>query len=291
MSVIKEVYSKIKGIQNIRKITKAIEMVSISKMRKALEQMENRKFYLETVRKIVNNIILINVNSIKYDHIFLQKRKVKTVGYLVISTDRGLCGSLNINLFKKLLKDMERQIKNGAKIKLVLIGSKAISFFNSINVQIIAQKSEIEENSFITNVMSLIKILIKKYEYKKLDKLYIVFNNFISTFIQVPKIVQLLPLISNENKKNKTKFLDYLYEPSSKEILDILFHSYIESQIFYSISENFVSEQASRMLSMKSSTENAKNLIEGLQSIYNKIRQSKITQEIAEIVSGSDAVI
>ncbi|MGP1939563.1 MAG: F0F1 ATP synthase subunit gamma [Arsenophonus sp. ET-DL9-MAG3] len=280
----KDIYSKIHSIQNIQKITKAMEMVAKSKMRKTQERMAASRPYAETICNVINNLTLGNL---EYKHPYLKGRDIKRIGYLIVSTDRGLCGSLNVNLFKYFLIEMKIWTDKGIQIDLALIGSKAISFFNSIGSNIITQVSEIKDNFSLSNIIELVKIMLEAYDKKYLDKLYVVTNKFVNTMVQLPTITQLLPIPSNDNKILKKKSWDYLYEPDSKTLLDMLLRRYIESQVYQSVVENLASEQAARMIAMKAATDNGGNLIKELQLIYNKVRQDSVTQELTEIISGT----
>ncbi|MGP1957841.1 MAG: F0F1 ATP synthase subunit gamma [Arsenophonus sp.] len=280
----KDIYLKINSLQNIQKITKSMEMVSISKMRKTQERMVASHPYIKSIRNIINHIISGNL---EYKHSYLKQRDAKRVGYLIISTDRGLCGSLNINLFKLLLIEIKIWTDKNVKIDLALIGSKAILFFNSIGGNIIAQISGIGDNPSISNIIGPVKIMLKAYDEGRLDKLYLVTNKFINTMMQIPTITQLLPLSLDDKKIFGKKSWDYLYEPDPKIVLDIILNRYIESQVYQSVVENLASEQAARMIAMKTATDNSSCLIKELKLVYNKARQDNITQELAEIISGT----
>ncbi|MGP1931868.1 MAG: F0F1 ATP synthase subunit gamma, partial [Arsenophonus sp. ET-DL12-MAG3] len=220
----KDIYLKINSLQNIQKITKSMEMVSISKMRKTQERMVASHPYIKSIRNIINHIISGNL---EYKHSYLKQRDAKRVGYLIISTDRGLCGSLNINLFKLLLIEIKIWTDKNVKIDLALIGSKAILFFNSIGGNIIAQISGIGDNPSISNIIGPVKIMLKAYDEGRLDKLYLVTNKFINTMMQIPTITQLLPLSLDDKKIFGKKSWDYLYEPDPKIVLDIILNRYI----------------------------------------------------------------
>ncbi|MFP3036715.1 MAG: F0F1 ATP synthase subunit gamma [Arsenophonus sp. ER-LPS3-MAG3] len=280
----KDIYLKINSLQNIQKITKSMEMVSISKMRKTQERMVASHPYIKSMSNIINHI---TSGNLEYKHSYLKQRDAKRVGYLIISTDRGLCGSLNINLFKQLLIEIKIWTDKNVKIDLALIGSKAILFFNSIGGNIIAQISGIGDNPSISNIIGPVKIMLKAYNEERLDKLYLVTNKFINTMMQIPTITQLLPLSLDDKKIFKKKSWDYLYEPDPKIVLDTILNRYIESQVYQSVVENLASEQAARMIAMKTATDNSSCLIKELKLVYNKARQDNITQELAEIISGT----
>ncbi|WP_367680444.1 F0F1 ATP synthase subunit gamma [Candidatus Fukatsuia anoeciicola] len=292
MAGAKEVQSKITNIQNTQKITKAMEMVAASKMRKSQKYMIASRPYAEAIRNVIEHLTLGNL---EYKHPYLEERKIKHVGYLVVSTDRGLCGSLNINLFKKLLAEMQNWLEKGIKCNLALIGLKAVSFFrsfinNGIPGNIIAEVTGIRDNPLLSELIGLVKVMLQAYDKGHLDKLYIVNNKFINTLSQEPQIIQLLPLVPIKKNKLEKKSWDYLYEPDSKILLDKLLRRYLESQVYQGVVENLASEQASRMVAMKAATDNSSNFIKELQLIYNKARQANITQELIEIVGGASAV-
>ncbi|MGP1928559.1 MAG: F0F1 ATP synthase subunit gamma [Arsenophonus sp. NC-WZS1-MAG3] len=281
---VKEIRSKIGSVQNIKKITKAMEMVATSKMRKTQERMEASRPYSETMRSVIGHLALGNL---EYKHPYLKERDIKRIGYLIISTDRGLCGSLNINLFKKLLIEMKSWTDKGVQIDLALIGSKSVSFFNSVGGNIVSQVTGMEDNPSLSDLIGPVKIMLEAYDKGRLDKLLVVTNKFINTIIQVPMTIQLVPLPVIDDETLKNKSWDYLYEPDPKILLDTLLRRYIESQVYQNVVENLASEQAARIIAMKSATDNGGNLIKELQLAYNKARQASITQEVTEIVSGT----
>ncbi|OIV47270.1 F0F1 ATP synthase subunit gamma [Sodalis sp. TME1] len=287
MAGAKEIRSKIASVQNTQKITKAMEMVAASKMRKTQERMASSRPYAETMRKVIGHLALGNL---EYKHPYLDERDVKRVGYLVVATDRGLAGGLNINLFKKLLADMKEWNGKGVETELALIGSKAVSFFNSVGSKVVAQVTGMGDNPTLSELIGPVKVMLQAYDEGHLDKLYIVSNKFVNTMSQVPQILQILPLPPAEEADLKTKSWDYLYEPDPKTLLDILLRRYVESQVYQGVVENLASEQAARMVAMKAATDNGGSLIKELQLVYNKARQTSITQELTEIVSGAAAV-
>ncbi|MDU4994687.1 MAG: F0F1 ATP synthase subunit alpha [Klebsiella quasipneumoniae] len=283
----KEIRSKIASVQNTQKITKAMEMVAASKMRKSQERMAASRPYADTMRKVIGH--LANGN-LEYKHPYLEERDVKRVGYLVVSTDRGLCGGLNINLFKKLLAEMKAWSDKGVQCDLAMIGSKGVSFFNSVGGNVVAQVTGMGDNPSLSELIGPVKVMLQAYDEGRLDKLYVVSNKFINTMSQVPTITQLLPLPASEDADLKRKSWDYLYEPDPKALLDTLLRRYVESQVYQGVVENLASEQAARMVAMKAATDNGGSLIKELQLVYNKARQASITQELTEIVSGAAAV-
>lgn len=287
MAGAKEIRSKIASVQNTQKITKAMEMVAASKMRKTQEHMAAGRPYAETIREVIGHLALGNL---EYKHPYLEERDVKRVGYLVISTDRGLCGGLNINLFKKLLGEMKDWNDKGVNADLALIGSKAVSFFSSVGGNIVTQVTGLGDTPSLSALIGLVKVMLQAYDEGKIDRLYIVNNKFINTMSQEPQILQLLPLPPSEDTELKEKLWDYLYEPDPKSLLDVLLRRYLESQVYQGVVENLASEQAARMVAMKAATDNGGELIKDLQLVYNKARQTSITQELTEIVSGASAV-
>ena len=287
MAGAKEIRSKIASVQNTQKITKAMEMVSASKMRKTQERMAASRPYAETMRSVIGHLALGNL---EYKHPYLEEREVKRVGYLVVSTDRGLCGGLNINLFKKLLADMKEWSDKGVEVDLALVGSKAVSFFASVGGNVVGQVTGMGDDPQLSDLIGPVNIMLQAYDEGRLDKLYVVANKFINTMAQEPKILQVLPLPPGDDEELKEKSWDYLYEPDPKTLLDTLLRRYIESQVYQSVVENLASEQAARMVAMKAATDNGGNLIKELQLVYNKARQASITQELTEIVSGAAAV-
>lgn len=285
MSNEKEIRKKIIAIQNTQKITKAMELVSASKMKKLKKIMHSSSPYFKMISKIVKNITL---SGLEYQHAYFENRNVKSIGYILISTEKGLCGSLNTNLFKKLLINMQYYKTHGIKIILSIIGNKGVSFFNSINIKSISNVINFKEIPKLSDLIGVMQVMIKEYENKKIDKLFIVTNKFINTISQIPTIKCILPISHKQQKNNIEKkiFWNYLYEPEAKELIHIILPRYIESYIYQHVIENLVSEQASRMIAMKNANDNAKNLIKNLLFIYNKTRQENITQELSEIISG-----
>ncbi len=284
----KEIRSKIGSVQNTQKITKAMEMVAASKMRKTQERMAASRPYADTIRKVIGHLAQGNL---EYKHPYLDERKIKRVGYLVVSTDRGLCGGLNTNLFKKLLTEAKGWAEQGVEVDLALIGSKAASFFGSVGGNVVAQVTGMGDNPSLSELIGPVAVMLQAYDEGRLDKLCIVSNKFVNTMSQEPRIVQLLPLpASEENGELANKSWDYLYEPDPKALLDVLLRRYVESQVYQGVVENLASEQAARMVAMKAATDNGGSLIKELQLVYNKARQASITQELTEIVGGASAV-
>ena len=286
MAVGKEIRTQISSIQSTQKITSAMEMVAASKMRKAQDRMEVGKPYAQRIRNVVGHI----ANAApEYKHIYMQERDVKRVGYIIVSTDRGLCGGLNINLFKAGIKAMKEWDDAGVEIDLCLVGAKAAAFFNSYGGNVVAAVRDLGEQPEVEDLIGGVKVMLDAFAEGNLDKLYLVGNEFVNTMTQTPTVSQLLPLQAEETDEMKHHW-DYVYEPDAQELLDGLLVRYIESQVYQAVVENGACEQASRMLAMKNATDNAGEMIEGLQLVYNKARQAAITQEISEIVGGAAAI-
>lgn len=282
----KEIRSQIGSITNTQKITNAMQMVAASKMRKAQDRMEKGKPYAQRMRAVVGHIALANP---EYKHIYLEQREVKRVGFIVVSSDRGLCGGLNINVFKKVVAQVKGFSEDGIKSDFCLIGAKATAFFNSVGGNVVASVRDIGEEPSIDSLIGSIKVMLDAFAEGEIDKLYLVGNEFVNTMTQSPSVHQLLPLEPSEENLSKHTW-DYLYEPDAQELLDGLLMRYIESQVYQAVVENGACEQAARMVAMKAATDNAGGLIDDLKLVYNKARQAAITQELSEIVSGAAAV-
>ena len=282
----KEIKSKIASVKNTQKITNAMEMVAASKMRKAQESMAASRPYAENIRNVIGHIALGNL---EYRHPYLEEREVKRVGYIVVSTDRGLCGGLNTNIFKRVLADAAQWQQKEADVEFALIGSKATSFFNSMGAKVSAQVSGLGDNPSITDLIGSVKVMLTAYDNGEIDKLFIVYNKFVNTMTQKPTIDQLLPLPKSDDEEIQHRW-DYIYEPDAQALLEQLLVRYVESQVYQGVVENLACEQAARMIAMKAATDNAGDLIDDLQLVYNKARQASITQELGEIVAGAAAV-
>ena len=287
MANAKEIRTKIASIQSTQKITKAMEMVANSKMRKTQDRMAASRPYAEMIREVIGHLALAQIGA---KHPYLEERDVKRVGYLIISTDRGLCGGLNINLFKTVIADMSAWQKKGVEADLALIGSRGVSFFSSVKANILTQVTNLGDEPTLSDLIGPVKTMLEAYDNGNIDKLYIVTNKFINTMSQKPTIQQLLPLPASEDKELKTSSWDYIYEPDAKSLLDVILRRYIESQVYQAVVDNLASEQAARMVAMKAATDNGANLINELQIAYNKARQGAITNELIDIVSGAAAV-
>jgi F-type H+-transporting ATPase subunit gamma len=287
MAGAKEIRGKIASIKNTQKITKAMEMVAASKMRKAQERMRAARPYAEKIRKIIGHLRQVNLD---YKHPFTLERPIHSVGIVVISTDRGLCGSLNLNLFKATLGAIREAQSKNAKVYLCIIGSKALQFFRRLaGVEIAASVTHLGDKPHVKELIGTTKVMLDFYRETKVDQLLLVHNVFINTMTQKGVVSQLLPL-QTIDKDALQKRWDYIYEPDSIEVLDTILMRYIESQIFQGAVENVACEMAARMVAMKSATDNAGKLIDELQLIYNKARQAAITKELSEIVGGAAAV-
>ena len=283
----KEIRNKIASVKNTQKITGAMEMVAASKMRRAQARMSSSLSYAETMRKVIGHIAL---GKLEYKHPYVEEREIKRVGYIVISSDRGLCGGLNINLFKTLIKEMKIHSDAGIEVDLTAIGSKATAFFGNLGANIVAQATGLGDTPKVDDLIGSVKIMLDAYDSGKLDRLYVVNNKFVSTMVQDPTISQLLPLPKAEDEVASSHLWDYIYEGDAKTLLDTLFVRYVESQVYQAVVENLACEQVSRMIAMKAATDNASDLIDDLQLVANKARQAAITQELSEICGGAAAV-
>ncbi|MBT4883530.1 MAG: F0F1 ATP synthase subunit gamma [Glaciecola sp.] len=282
----KEIRTQITSIKSTQKITSAMEMVAASKMRKAQERMQKGKPYSKRIKSVIGHL----ANSTpEYRHMFMEQREIKRVGYIVVSTDRGLCGGLNINLFKQAIASMKEHSDNNVDVDLCLVGAKGASFFNSYGGNVVAAVRDLGEDPAVIDLIGSIKVMLDAYEEGTIDRLYIVNNEFVNTMTQQPEVEQLLPLNSDDDESMQHHW-DYIYEPDAKDLLDGLLVRYIEALVYQAVVENGACEQAARMIAMKSATDNAGDLIDDLQLVYNKARQSAITQELSEIVSGAAAI-
>ncbi|MFO7706185.1 MAG: F0F1 ATP synthase subunit gamma [Halopseudomonas sp.] len=286
MAGAKEIRGKISSIKSTQKITSAMEKVAVSKMRRAQQRMAASRPYAERIRQVIGH--LANANP-EYRHPFMQEREVKRVGYIVVSTDRGLCGGLNTNLFKALVQNMKEWRDRNVETELCVIGSKGAAFFRSYGGNVVAAITHLGEQPSLNDLIGSVKVMLDGYQEGRIDRLYLVSNAFVNTMVQTPKVEQMIPLVPADRAELKGHW-DYVYEPDANELLNGLLTRYIESQVYQAVIENNASEQAARMIAMKSATDNAGDIIDSLQLIYNKARQSAITQEISEIVGGAAAV-
>jgi F-type H+-transporting ATPase subunit gamma len=289
MAAGKEIRKQISSFKNTQKITKAMQLVASSKIRKVQARMRASMPYAEKVLSVIGHVA--NANP-EYKHPFLQNHQdIKRVGYIIISSDRGLCGGLNANLFRYLFKqEISKWTEKGVGIDLCLVGDKAINFFKHTEFNIIASVNRIgREASAVAALVGAVRAMVTLYDNSNMDRLFVVYNKFINTMTQKPSVQQLLPLIMSDDE-SKGHFWDYIYETDAKVLLNTLLRRYMESQIYQAVVDNVACEEAARMVAMKSATDNADTLIDELQVIYNKTRQAAITQEISEIVGGAEAV-
>lgn len=286
MAVGKEIKTQIKSIQNTRKITSAMEMVAASKMRKAQDRMVASRPYAQKIRAVVGH--MANAHA-EYHHQYLQHRETKRVGYIVVTSDRGLCGGLNTNLLRRLVKELKVSDERGVVSEICALGQKGASFFKAVGGNVVAIQSHLGDAPEVQAIIGAIKVMLDKFDQGEIDHLYLCSNGFISTMSFDIKIEQLLPLVANEATSLKY-YWDYIYEPDAKELMNGLLVRFIESQVYQAVVENNACEQAARMMAMKSASDNAGNLIRDLNLVYNKARQAAITQEISEIVGGAAAV-
>ena len=286
MAGAKEVRTQIASIKSTQKITSAMEMVAASKMRRARERMEASKPYATRIRQVVAHL----ANSTpEYRHPYMDEREVNRVGYIIVSTDRGLCGGLNTNLFKKTIESAGQWHKQDVEAEFCLIGSKAQSYFKSVGGNVTASVSNLGDAPTLDDLIGSVKVMLSAYDDNKIDRLYVVYNEFVNSMIQQPVVQQMLPLKAEEDDSLQHHW-DYIYEPDAKSVLDALLVRYIESQVYQGVVENGACEQAARRVAMKSATDNAGDIIDDLELVYNKARQGAITQELSEIVSGAAAV-
>lgn len=287
MAVGKEIRTKIASVQNTQKITKAMEMVAASKMRKAQDRMKAARPYADKMRNVIAHVG--HANS-EYHHPFLASRdKVSTVGVIIVSSDRGLCGGLNSNLFRDVIKNMKTWEDSGKNVQLAIIGSKATSFFNTVGGNIVASVTQIGDVPALEDLLGVVNTMLASYEAGDIDELHLISNQFVNSMTQEPTMEQLVP-VKPADDTDMTHHWDYIYEPDAKEVVDALMTRYIESLVYQGVVENIACEQAARMVAMKSASDNAGKLIGELQLIYNKARQAAITQELSEIVAGAAAV-
>ncbi len=288
MAGAKEIRTKIASVKNTQKITKAMEMVATSKMRKTQERMAASRPYSEMIRKVISHIAK---GSIGYKHPFLTERDIKKVGYLVVSTDRGLCGGLNINLFKATLNEFKTWKDKDVSVELGLVGSKGVSFYQNLGLNVRSQVTGLGDNPEMERIVGAVNEMINAFRDGEVDAVYIAYNRFENTMSQKPVIAQLLPLPKLDDDELDTKgSWDYIYEPNPQVLLDSLLVRYLETQVYQAVVDNLASEQAARMVAMKAATDNAGTLIDELQLVYNKARQASITNELNEIVAGAAAI-
>jgi F-type H+-transporting ATPase subunit gamma len=287
MTSAKEVRTQISSIQKTQKITRAMEMVSASKVRKAQDRMLSSRPYAEQILSVIDHLSEAHT---EYRHKYLVKGLSNRVGVIVISTDRGLCGSLNANLFKTLTKQMQTWQAQGSEVDICVMGNKADRFFRRFGGNVLASSGDIGDTPEVKDIIGIARVMLDAYDNEKIGSLYIAYNDFVTTMSQKPVIKQLLPIVPSVEEQQSYQW-DYVYEPhDAKELLDFLLTRYMESQMYQAMVENIASEHAARMVAMKSATDNAGQLIDELKLIYNKARQASITKELSEIVAGAEAV-
>ena len=283
----REIKTKIKSVQNTRKVTRALEMVSASKIRKAQDRMKASRPYARAMKQVIGH--LAQANS-EYQHPFLVERaEIKRVGYVIVSSDRGLAGGLNNNLFRKLLGEIRQWQEKGAEVDVVTIGQKASSYFRRIKVGMLASVTHLGDKPQLEQLVGVVKVMLDAYESGKVDRVYLAYNDFVNTMTQRAAFDQLLPLPASDTPITQHDW-DYIYEPDAATVLEHVLTRYVESLVYQAVLENVASEHAARMVAMKSASDNATKLIGDLQLVYNKARQAAITQEISEIVGGAAAV-
>ena len=283
----REIKTKIKSVQNTRKVTRALEMVSASKIRKAQDRMKTSRPYARVIKQVIGHLAQANSD---YQHPYMTERaNPKRVGYVIISSDRGLAGGLNNNLFRKLLGEIRTWQEQGVEVDVVTIGQKASVFFRRIKVNMLASVTHLGDQPKLEQLIGIIKVMLDAYSAGTIDRVFLSYNDFVNTMVQRAAFDQLLPLPAPETQVAKHDW-DYIYEPDAETVLDHVLTRYVESLVYQAVLENVASEHAARMVAMKSASDNANKLIETLQLVYNKARQAAITQEISEIVSGAAAV-
>jgi len=286
MAVGKEIRTQIKSVQNTQKITRAMEMVAASKMRKAQDRMAASRPYDEKMRSVIAHLAHAHP---EYKHSYMVDREVKRVGFIVVSTDRGLCGGLNSNEFRTLVRSLREWDEKGMEIDLCTLGSKGAGFFRRLGSNIVAETSHLGDQPSVADLIGTVKVMLDAFDEGKIDKLFVVYNRFVNTMTQEPRIDQLLPIEKDDNRELEHHW-DYIYEPEAKDVLTDLLTRYVESLVYQAVVENIACEQAARMVAMKAASDNAGNMIDDLQLAYNKARQAAITQELSEIVGGAAAV-
>ncbi len=282
----KEIRTKVQSVKNTQKITRAMEMVAASKMRKAQDRMTAARPYADKIRRVIAHL---SAAKAEYVHPFMVEREAKGVGYIVISTDRGLCGGLNSNVFRNMLGEIDQNRAEGLEMEFCCIGGRGANFFRRLGMNIVAQASHLGDQPTIDSLIGTVKVMLDSYLEERIDRVHLVYSAFVNSMTQKPVVEQILPRPAAEDEEVSHHW-DYIYEPDAQEVLDELLTRYIESLVYQAVIENVASEQAARMVAMKAATDNAGNLIDELQLAYNKARQAAITQELTEIVSGAAAV-
>ena len=286
MANLKEIRTKIGSVKNTQKITKAMEMVAASKLRRTQDRMAATRPYADKIRTVIGH--LYNANP-EYRHPFLFEREVKRIGYIVITTDRGLCGGLNVNSFRVLLKDLQAWRDKGVEAELCMIGAKGVQYFRNLDVNVVGAATHLGEDPKVADLVGAINIMLTAFVEGQIDRLFLIHNKFVNTMSQIPTIETLIPVQAVDADDLSTHW-DYIYEPDAVDLLDSVLMRYIESQVYRGAVENVACEMAAKMVAMKSATDNAGKMIDQLQLDYNQVRQAAITQEISEIVGGAAAV-
>jgi F-type H+-transporting ATPase subunit gamma len=286
MANLKEIRTKIGSVKNTQKITKAMEMVAASKMRRTQNKMQETRPYADKIRTVIGHLFQANP---EYRHPFLVEREIKRVGYIVITTDRGLCGGLNVNTFRMLLRELKEWREKDIEVDLCLIGAKGVQFFRSLNVNVVGAATHLGEDPKVADLIGSIRIMLDAYTEGRVDRVFMMHSEFVNTMSQTPRIDTLIP-VEAIDAEDLPEHWDYIYEPDAVDLLDSVLERYIESQVYRGTVENVACEMAAKMVAMKSATDNAGKLIDQLQLDYNKARQAAITQEISEIVGGAAAV-
>ena len=289
MANLKEIRAKVASIKSTQKITRAMQMVAASKMRRAQERMAAGRPYAENMQRVIAHLVQANP---EFKHPYMVERPVKRVGYIIVSSDRGLAGGLNINLFKKLVLDVQQKKQQSIEVEFALIGQKAVSFCKSFGGKVLGATTQLGDAPEMEQLTGTVQVMLDAFNRGEIDRIYLVSNGFVNAMTQKPKIEQIVPLApaSEDKLLNRNHSWDYIYEPEAEELLDGLLKRYIESVVYQGVVENMACEQSARMVAMKAATDNAGELIKSLQLIYNKLRQAAITQEISEIVGGAAAV-
>lgn len=289
MANLKEIRAKVASIKSTQKITRAMQMVAASKMRRAQERMAAGRPYAENMQRVIAHLVQANP---EFKHSYMVERPVKRVGYIIVSSDRGLAGGLNINLFKKLVLDVQQKKQQSIEVEFALIGQKAVSFCKSFGGKVLGATTQLGDAPEMEQLTGTVQVMLDAFNRGEIDRIYLVSNGFVNAMTQKPKIEQIVPLApaSEDKLLNRNHSWDYIYEPEAEELLDGLLKRYIESVVYQGVVENMACEQSARMVAMKAATDNAGELIKSLQLIYNKLRQAAITQEISEIVGGAAAV-
>lgn len=291
MASLKEIRAKVTSIKSTQKITRAMQMVAASKMRRAQERMSAGRPYADNMRRVIAHLVQANP---EFKHRYMVDRPVKRVGYIVVSSDRGLAGGLNINLFKRVVQHVKTQQEQSIDVQFALIGQKSVGFFKNFGGKVIGATTQLGDTPTLEQLAGSVQVMLDAFDRGEIDRVYLVSNQFINAMTQKPTVQQLVPLaagdLGTDLQLNRTHSWDYIYEPEAVELLNGLLVRYIESVVYQGVMENIASEQAARMVAMKAATDNAGSLIKDLQLVYNKLRQAAITREISEIVGGAAAV-